>query len=239
MATRCVLSIFLIILSIACCCSASAENVTSCQDVAQVFAARQLGSEDMVPKQKVTGEDLQICSKGETCCTHKMEGRFHHAVNTDIQTTLTSQSAYVKHLMVTSVEQYEASFMRMIKKAENNTNILFADVYRGMAAQARAPVGDFFLDLEKYVRADPAAADPDVDLRDSVNSLFDALFPLVFHHTINPKLAPFSRDYSACLAQVRQEAHPFGEAPHRLMADLRRAFSAARVVQRAQQQKQQ
>lgn len=122
---------------------------------------------------------------------------------------------------------FAASFEKIIKKAENNTNILFADVYKSMATQARLPVGDFFINLHKYLQQE------EVDLRDSVNDFFDHLFPLVFHHTINPKLAPFSRDYTECLVQVRQEIRPFGEAPHKLIADLQRSFQVARMAMQA------
>lgn len=117
----------------------------------------------------------------------------------------------------------------MIHVSQNNTNVLFSEVYKKMDSVARLPVSQLYSDLSSYIAGQP------VVLETRVAAFFDSLFPLVYHHSINPKLKDFSEDYKECLRQTQQEIKPFGEIADRVSLHVTRSFNVARTLLEALQ----
>ncbi|GBM42822.1 Glypican-5 [Araneus ventricosus] len=116
------------------------------------------------------------------------------------------------------------NFLDMIHVSQNNTNVLFSEVYKKMDGVAREPVSQLYQDLSSYIEGRTQ------DLETHISTFFDALFPLVYHHSINPKLKDFSDDYKECLRQTRREIRPFGDIADRATQQLTRSFSVARTL---------
>lgn len=120
------------------------------------------------------------------------------------------------------------SFLEMIHASQNNTLVLFSEVYKKMDGVAREPVSRLYSQLASHISSsDNSLSNP---LDDSVRDFFNSLFPLVYHHSINPKLRDFSDDYKECLRETQTEIRPFGDIAERLAQQIRRSFSVARAV---------
>ncbi|XP_035207463.1 glypican-5-like, partial [Stegodyphus dumicola] len=121
------------------------------------------------------------------------------------------------------------NFLEMIHVSQNNTNVLFSEVYKKMDGFARVPVSQLYTDLSSYISGQS------LELEARVTAFFDLLFPLVYHHSINPKLKDFSEDYKECLRQTQQEIRPFGDIADRVTLHVTRSFSVARTLLEALQ----
>lgn len=111
----------------------------------------------------------------------------------------------------------------MVQIAENSTNALFADVYQSLSTQARVPLGQLFADLLAYMSGQ------DVDLEERVNSFFDSLFPLAYHHSVNTNQKDFSESFKECLREGQAEIRPFSDLPEKISSQISRSFETART----------
>ncbi|GIY16415.1 glypican-5 [Caerostris extrusa] len=117
------------------------------------------------------------------------------------------------------------NFIERIHISQNNTYVLFSDVYKKMDGVAREPVSQLFQDLLSYMEG------RQLELESKISEFFDELFPLVYHHSINPNLKDFSADYKECLRQTRREIRPFGDIADRATTQhLVRSFTVARTL---------
>lgn len=204
------------------CCAAAVEN-GSCSDVRQVFVMKGIGGSHLVPDAWTKGDDLDLCPSSQTCCSKSMEEQYQVAVKKDFRNMLQGAGSYLKMLITTSATKFRDTFLDMVQVAENSTNALFTDVYQSMEEQARVPSGQLFADLLAYLSGQ------DVDLEDRVNSFFDSLFPLAYHHSINSKQKEFTDVYKECLREVQLEVRPFGDLPEKISSQISRSFEAART----------
>ncbi|KAH7965959.1 hypothetical protein HPB49_012316 [Dermacentor silvarum] len=90
----------------------------------------------------------------------------------------------------------------LVSEAERNTELLFSDVYaERVAVEARAPVRRLFRALRSRLGLSEGVSEGSAELAredgedDPVDAFFGELFPLVYFHTVNPRLADFSDDY--------------------------------------------
>ena len=121
---------------------------------------------------------------------------------------------------------FSDQFLRMIASAENQTEILFRDVYKIPLKDQHGPLQSFFMDLQAYVKR------REVVIHQSVDQFFDHLFPLVFHNLLNdPTVMDLDEDYRNCLTSLRQRLNPkpFGDIPRGLVHQLSRALFTART----------
>uniref|UniRef100_T1JIS7 Glypican-5 n=1 Tax=Strigamia maritima TaxID=126957 RepID=T1JIS7_STRMM len=120
------------------------------------------------------------------------------------------------------------NILDMIRLSENNTNVLLADIYPSMWNEAHESVNKVYSDMMTYMKGEE-----NMDLKESVRALFDALFPLVYHHNINPKLQELSADYKECMQETQDEIRPFGDVARRLGLHVSKSLQAARVFVQA------
>ncbi|XP_067143057.1 glypican-5 isoform X2 [Centruroides vittatus] len=198
-------------------------NKDLCTEVRQLFVMKHIGSSDLVPDQQIKGNDLEICPSPKSCCTNQMVERYIEAAKKDFRNMLQTSSSYLKTLIASSATKFRENFVEMIQLSENNTNFLFSDVYKKMDTVAREPVVRLYSDLLSYINGRK------INLEERIWSFFDSLFPLVYHHSINPKLKDFSDDYKECLRQTQQEIKPFGDIARKVAEQLTRSFEAAHL----------
>ncbi|CAL1614118.1 unnamed protein product [Knipowitschia caucasica] len=75
-------------------------HVQNCQEVRAVFHTFHPGSK-WVPENPVSGSDLQVCqSKGLSCCSRKMEERYHAAARSNMESGLQAVGAQLKRLII-------------------------------------------------------------------------------------------------------------------------------------------
>jgi dally-like protein len=144
----------------------------------------------------------------------------------------------------------------LARQSENKTVVLFNQVYQRMAILAREPIASLYSDLLSYLNADKESSHDrdvskdamssattvmpsvtlvtaDLNLEESVTTFFASLFPLVYHHAVNPHLRDFSSDYKSCLRATISEIQPFGDVPRQVAQGISKTMEATRVLLQA------
>ncbi|XP_075279784.1 glypican-5 isoform X6 [Opisthocomus hoazin] len=205
-----------------------AEPPPSCEGVRKVFRLRQLGPVRGIPESPREGTDLQVCaSKNPTCCTKKMEERYQSAAKQDIQQVLQTSSATLKFLIARNAAAFQETFEMLIRLAENYTSTLFCNAYCNTAAEATAPVQEFFTDVGLFVFG------ADISTEQFVNRFFDTLFPIVYNHVINPGPTDISLEYAECLRMASRDIRPFGNVPQKAVGQMGRSLLPSRTFLQA------
>ncbi|CAH1781256.1 unnamed protein product [Owenia fusiformis] len=204
------------------------ETESECSLIKQEFLKLNIGNPNMVPDNQVNGEELEICQKdaAKTCCTPQMERKYTKASERDLYEVIRSTSSYLKGLLMQSAAQYKEAFVQMVEAAKNNTETMFTINYHKMPHKARKGALDALaIDLQKFLNRKP------VNMKDTVTTFFEVLFPPVFHYIINDARSDLTENYTECLTQVRQEIHPdpFGGVPAKMFHQLEKSLQTAKV----------
>ncbi|XP_022623637.1 glypican-5 isoform X1 [Seriola dumerili] len=213
---------------LACCCGSGFGSPNRCDEVRKVFQLRQIGPIQLLPISPRPGSDLQVCmSKNLTCCTKKMEEKYQLAARRDIQNLLQMSSTSIKFLIARNVAAFQETFEVLMRQAENHTNAVLQESYRSMADQAVGPVRELFTDIGLFLLGSELSVD------DLVQRFFDALFPLVYNHLINPGLSDISPGYAECVRSSRRDVRPFGGAPGLLADQISRSGVSGKLLLQA------
>ncbi|KAM7405997.1 hypothetical protein PAMP_000403 [Pampus punctatissimus] len=213
---------------LACFCGLAFGNPNRCDEVRKVFQLRQIGPNQLLPLSPRLGSDLQVCmSKNQTCCTKKMEEKYQLAARRDIQNLIQTSSSSLKFLMSRNVAAFQETFEVLMKQAENHTNAVLQDSYGNMADQAVGPVRELFTDISLFL----LGSEHNVD--ELVQRFFDALFPLVYNHLINPGLSDISPGYAECVRSSSRVVRPFSGAPGLLSDQIARSGVSGKLLLQA------
>ncbi|KAM3625872.1 uncharacterized protein V6R79_018957 [Siganus canaliculatus] len=199
-----------------------------CDEVRKVFQLRQIGPNQLLPLSPRPGSDLQVCtSRNLTCCTKKMEEKYQVAARRDIQNLLQTSSSSLKFLITRNVAVFQDTFEALMRQAENHTNVVLQDSYGNMADQAMGPVRELFTDIDLFLLGS------ELNVDEVVQRFFDALFPLVYNHLINPGLSDISAGYAECVRSSGRDVRPFGGAPGLLTDQITRSGVSGKLLRQA------
>ncbi|XP_072263840.1 glypican-5-like isoform X2 [Pyxicephalus adspersus] len=205
-----------------------AEGPPSCHEVRAAFQLQQVGRGRLVPDVPVEESDVQICEqKAPTCCTRKMEESYQAAVKRKMAHNIQALNFELKFMIVAHSSAFQETFTYLIDLAMNNTLSLFQNKYRSMAQDVQEIVRELFTDLSLNIMG------ADMPLEDALSRFLDALFPLVYNHHINPRIASLSEEYLDCLRLTRQDINPFGNYSHEMTAQLSKALWTSRMMKQA------
>lgn len=203
-------------------------RANKCDEVRKVFQLRQIGPNQLLPLSPRPGSDLQVCmSKNLTCCTKKMEERYQLAARRDIQNVLQTSSSSLKFLISRNVAAFQETFEVLMRHAENHTNFVLQESYHIMADQAVGSVRELFTDIGLFLLGS------ELNVDELVQRFFDALFPLVYNHLINPGLSDISASYAECVRSLSREVRPFGGAPSLLADQIARSGVSGKLLLQA------
>ncbi|XP_068597032.1 glypican-5a [Brachionichthys hirsutus] len=216
---------------LACCCGGVRfGNPNRCDEARKVFHLRRIGPNQLtlLPLRPRTGVDLQVCtSKNLTCCTRKMEEKYQVAARRDIQNLIQTSSSSLKFLIARNVAAFQDAFEVLMRQAENHTNAILRDSYGNMAEQAAGPLREFFTDVSLFLLGS------ELNVDDFVQRFFDALFPLVYNHLINPGLGDISSGYAECVRSSSRDVRPFGGTPGLLVDQIARSGVSGKLLLQA------
>ncbi|XP_064817383.1 glypican-5-like [Oncorhynchus masou masou] len=119
------------------------------------------------------------------------------------------------------------SFESLMKASENHTNLVLQASYRNMAGEASGLVRELFTDVGLFLLGS------ELNVDDITSRFFDALFPLVYHHLINPSLSRVTPGYAECVRSARRDLTPFGAAPGVLANQIGKSGVGGRVLLQA------
>ncbi|XP_067442635.1 glypican-5a [Thunnus thynnus] len=213
---------------LACFCGLGFGNPNRCDEVRKVFQLRQIGPNQLLPLSPRIGSDLQVCmSRNQTCCTKKMEEKYQVAARRDIQNLLQTSSSSLKFLISRNVAAFQETFEVLMRQAENYTNAVLQDSYGNMADQALGPVRELFTDISLFLLGS------ELNVDELVQRFFDALFPLVYNHLINPGLSDISPGYAECVRTSSRDVRPFGGTPGLLADQIARSGVSGKLLLQA------
>lgn len=119
------------------------------------------------------------------------------------------------------------TFEVLMRHAENHTNAVLQGLHHSMADQAVGPVRELFTDISLFLLGSELSVD------ELVQRFFDALFPLVYNHLINPGLSEISPGYAECVRSSRRDVRPFGGAPSLLADQIARSGVSGKLLLQA------
>ncbi|KAM8894361.1 glypican-5a [Spinachia spinachia] len=199
-----------------------------CDEVRKVFQLRQIGPTQLLPLNPRTGSDLQVCvSKNLTCCTKKMEEKYQVAARRDVQNLIQTSSSSLKFLISRNVAAFHDTFEVLMRQAENHTNAVLRESYRDMAEQAAGPVRELFTDISLFLLGS------ELNVDDLVQRFFDALFPLVYNHLIDPGLGDITASYAECVRSTSRGVRAFGGVPSSLAEQISRSGVSGKLLLQA------
>ncbi|XP_018121344.1 glypican-5 isoform X2 [Xenopus laevis] len=200
----------------------------SCHEVRTAFQLQQVGRGRLVPEVPVEESDLEICQhKAPTCCTRKMEESYQAAVRREIAHNIQALNFEIKFMIVSHKSNFKEGFTHLIDLAVNHTLSLFDSNFWLLEQEARDPVRELFTDISLYVLGEEIPVDA------AVSRFFDALFPLVYKHLINPKMAPLPKEHLECLRLTRQDINPFGPYSQTMATGLSKSLWVSRMMNQA------
>ncbi|KAM4743561.1 glypican-5a [Anableps anableps] len=194
-------------------CGSGLGELDKCREVHEVFQLRQIGPNQFLPSSPRSGSELQVCtSKSSTCCTKKMEEKYQVVARRDVQNLLQTYSSRLKLLLSRYVAAFQETFEVLMRQAENHTNVVLQVSYQKIADPAAGSVRELFTDVGLFLLGSELSVD------EFVQRFFDALFPLVYNHYINPGVSDTSPGYAECVRSLNRVIIPFGTVPD-LLAD--------------------
>ncbi|XP_073437391.1 glypican-5-like isoform X3 [Dendrobates tinctorius] len=208
--------------------SMPSERPPSCHEVRAAFQLQQVGRGRLVPEVPIEESDLQICEpKAPTCCTRKMEDSYQTLVRRTLAHNIEALTFELKFMILAHTSAIQETFTHLIDVATNNTLSLFDSKYRSMAQDVHESVKELFTDLSLNIMG------ADMPLEDAFSRFWDALFPSVYNHLINPGVVSLSGEYLDCLRLTRQDINPFGNYSNEMLEHLSKSLWASRMMKQA------
>lgn len=201
------------------------------------------------------------------CCDANAEAALKKVGQRKFAELLSDNSKSLQATLRTTSSSLQNHVTELAHQSENKTLLLVTQVYRQMAVHLRMPVANLFADIRHYVSPavttagtspltssmgasslDPVAAgskgegtvySPPVDISVSVQGLFNALFPLVYHHHVSNQAQPptnlrdFTTEYKACLRDRVHQLQPFGGIPLQIAQSLAKSLESSRLLLQA------
>lgn len=194
------------------------------------------------------------------CCDADAEAALKKAGQKKFAELLSDNSKSLQVTLRTTSTALQNHVTELAHQSENKTLVLVTQVYRQMAVHLRTPIANLFADIRHYVSPavttagtspltsamgpsllDPVAAaskgdQGTVDISVSVQGLFSAMFPLVYHHHVTNQaqsatdLRDFTADYKACLRDRVHQLQPFGGIPLQIAQSLAKSLESTRLL---------
>ncbi|KAK6644557.1 hypothetical protein RUM43_000824 [Polyplax serrata] len=98
-----------------------------------------------------------------------------------------------------------------------------------MAVLSTKPIHKLYADIIYQGTQNRERTDVTLPLEIAVLNFFTDLFPLVYHHTVNPTLRDYSDEYKRCLKETILEIKPFGDVPKELGEKIGKTMKAVKV----------
>jgi len=126
----------------------------------------------------------------------------------------------------------------LARQSENKTLTLFDQVYRSMAVLSRPSILALYQAMVDYVSPDNTPDDlqqplTHETLQERFIDFFTRLFPIAYHHAINPDRQDFTEKFKTCLYEAMNDIQPFGDIPQEISKSVSKSLEATRVLVQA------
>ncbi|XP_078258458.1 glypican-6a [Rhinoraja longicauda] len=192
----------------------------TCSEVRQAYGAKgfSLGN---IPYQEISGEHLQICAQGYTCCTSEMEDKLSQQSKLEFENMVEETSHFLRTTFVSRHKKFDEFFRELLENSEKSLNDMFIRTYGQLYMKNSEVFQDLFTELKRYYTGG------NVNLEEMLNDFWAHLLERMFK-LVNPQYH-FTEDYLECISKYTEELKPFGDVPRKLKIQVTRAFIAART----------
>ncbi|OWF36477.1 glypican-6-like [Mizuhopecten yessoensis] len=192
----------------------------ACIEVKRAYIA-QGGNEHDVPIQAISGEHLEVCPQGHTCCTRDMEQKLKSLGTKEYAKLVDESFRYVKSTFVSRTRKFDEFFTELLDNAKKDLHEMFVKTYGLLYQQNSDVFANLFKDLRSYYKG------TDISLFDALDNFFRNLLRKMFM-LLNPTLV-FDETFLRCVTSQMSKLKPFGDTPQQLSLKIKRSFVAART----------
>jgi len=196
----------------------------TCHAIRYTFLQKNLDISD-VPKTTQQGIHLQICPRGETCCTPEMESKLWTVSREGYSAALASTTSHLQATFQTKAKLFGEFFTDLLANSKRDFHLMFKKTYGILYERNSDVFTDFFKDLEAYYD------EGRVDLEEALRRFFTQLYQRMF--TVLNSQHTFDEQYLQCVSLNMKKLQPFGDVPKKLTLQLRRSFVATRTFAQA------
>ncbi|XP_060082716.1 glypican-6-like [Ylistrum balloti] len=192
----------------------------ACIEVKRAYIA-QGGNEHDVPIQAISGEHLEVCPQGHTCCTRDMEQKLKSLSTKEYAKLVDESFRYVKSTFVSRTRKFDEFFTELLDNAKKDLHEMFVKTYGLLYQQNSDVFANLFKDLRSYYKG------TDISLFDALDNFFRNLLRKMFM-LLNPTLV-IDESFLRCVTSQMNKLKPFGDTPQQLSLKIKRSFVAART----------
>ncbi|XP_022336642.2 glypican-6-like [Crassostrea virginica] len=192
----------------------------ACIEVKKAYTEKGLNANE-VPIQAISGDHLEVCPHGSTCCTRDMEGKLKALSAREYSNIIGDAFRYAKNTFITRTRKFDEFFTALLDKSRTDLHSMFVKTYGLLYQQNSQVFTSLFQDLRSYYKGN------DMSLTGALDVFFKKLFSKMFELLSVPH--KFSDQYLDCVTSQMQNLKPFGDTPGKLSTQVKRSFVAART----------
>lgn len=172
------------------------------------------------------------------CCNREAEEHLRHQARADFHNLIHHHSRSLQGLLATTADALRETVTALARQSENKTLILFDQVYRSIAVLSRPSIKALYQAMVDYVspRNTPDTLQQPLSrdmLQERFAEFFMQLFPVAYHHTVNPSQQDFTDKFKDCLYKTMDDIQPFGDIPKQISRSVAKSLEATRVLVQA------
>uniref|UniRef100_A0A1A8M5B6 Glypican-1 n=1 Tax=Nothobranchius pienaari TaxID=704102 RepID=A0A1A8M5B6_9TELE len=195
------------------------SKARSCSDFRQFYGTKPFSTDD-VPQSEISGEHLRICSQGYTCCTSIIEDNLATLSVKEVDGILRES----RRSLLTSLNGQQKAFdgfvRELLNRSISNLKDTFTSTWGSLYSENSQVFSDLYKDLMDYYAGNSA------NLEEVLSDFWTKLLERIFYQT--NKQSSIGEDYLECVSKQMETLRPFGDAPHKMAAQVTRTFVAAR-----------
>jgi len=174
-----------------------------------------------LPNRMATGNNLQVCNNGQTCCTREMEESLRRHSKDEYNKIMADKIGLLRNIFVSRTLKFDTFFMELLEKSKRDLHEMFIQTYGLLYRQNAHIFTNLFEDVKDYYKGGG------INLMDALDNFFTILYQKMFE-LINSQYQ-FDANYLTCVAEHMDDLKPFGDVPQKLSVQVNRAFIAART----------
>ncbi|XP_026062926.1 glypican-1b [Carassius auratus] len=192
----------------------------TCSDIRQFYSSKGFNLNG-VPQTVISGEHLQVCSQGYTCCTSGMEENLLNLSQREFETHVKESGRTLQASLNSQFKSFDDYFLELLNRSEASLQTSFQTGFGPFFSQIKKVFQDLYSDLRRYYRGSS------VNLEEELNEFWARLLERLFK-ALNPQYI-IGEEYLECVAKQSETLKPFGDTPRELKTKITRTVIAART----------
>ncbi|XP_012732003.2 glypican-1 isoform X1 [Fundulus heteroclitus] len=197
------------------------SKARGCSDIHRFYSGKGLKQDAAAPEFEISGEHLQICPQGYTCCTSKMEDNLAMISRTEIEGLLKETRRPLQSSLSYSQNTFNGYMDNLMNRSMTTLHDHFTSTWDLLYSRNSQLFRDLYKDLRDYYQGG------NVNLEEALNEFWTKLLEKIFYQA--NKQNSIGEDYQECVSKKIETLRLFGEAPHKMTIQVTRTFVAARA----------